>query len=292
MRTGKRKDPAPSRTLFDPDPQGHGGAFSELPYYWALKSCADDPDEKRFGGCERWAFGQVVEHEVSLYEPRGYIVGPLTWKIGKSRASDLSRSGTPTQIPAFVEHDALAFKKCTACGILLLENYAVFKQLVERGAWNALNMVLATGSGIPRVAIRRLLHRLSGELKLPVYLLTDNDTWGYFIFSLVKRGLLGPHAFSEYMGVANLRFLGMRAGDVDLLTAKSLLRPWKPEWDLRLKNIGKYSCFQTAAWKSELDDFKGQQGAVDLTAFYESLGPERFLSEYLEPKIRLRQWLR
>ena len=62
----KRRTPGPTRTLFDLNYKGHGGGFGEHPYYDALMSRANDPDEKRFGGFETSIFGHVVEHKIKL----------------------------------------------------------------------------------------------------------------------------------------------------------------------------------------------------------------------------------
>jgi len=281
-----------TRTLFEPNCLKDHPEFGQLPYCWAVRSLSNDSENQDFQELEPAIFSHVLEHEISLYEPRGWIIGPLKWKLGKQRATNLGKLTSPVRIPAFVEQDAVRFEQCTAQGILLVENERVFRHLAECGAWAELNVVLVTGSGIPRVAMRRLLHRFVEELKKPVYLLTDNDTWGYFIFSLLKRGMMGPHAFSECLGISDLRFVGLRADDAKSLSKPIAIRPWKPIWDERIKHMRSYSCFRNKRWQQEFDRFEKQGGGVDLYTVCDSLGYKQFVREYLSQKLRLKKWLR
>ena len=50
------------------------------------------------------------------------------------------------------------------------------------------NCIMTHGGGQPPRGVRRILHLLHHELKLPVYCLLDNDPWGYYIYSVIKQG--------------------------------------------------------------------------------------------------------
>ena len=63
--------------------------------------------------------------------------------------------------------------------------------------------------------MRRLLHRLHNELKLPVYCLLDNDPWGYYIYSVIKQGSINLAYESQRMAIPNARFLGLRSNDFE-----------------------------------------------------------------------------
>ncbi len=199
-----------SRTLFDADTTRR--IEKDIPLFTGLHMLADSEDG-RYPLHEAAIFAHVAEHEVALYEPRGWMCGPLMVRIGKGRCTDLSKLKHPWRVPAYVERDALSFCDCSATGVLLVESDPVFMNLFGRQIAQKLNLLLVTGCGIPRLAVRRLLFRLSTELGLPVYLLTDSSTWGYFAFSVLKRGLLAPHARFEYAAIRDLRFLGMRRDD-------------------------------------------------------------------------------
>ena len=55
---------------------------------------------------------------------------------------------------------------------------------------------------------RRLIQRLNNELKLPVYVLVDNDPWGLYIYSVVKQGSISLAYESMRMACPKARYLG------------------------------------------------------------------------------------
>jgi len=82
----------------------------------------------------------------------------------------------------------IQFKKCAAKFILHVEKDTVWQRFNEDKFWRKHKCILTHGSGQPPRGVRRLLHRLQDELKLPVYCLLDNDPWGYYIYSVIKQG--------------------------------------------------------------------------------------------------------
>ena len=73
--------------------------------------------------------------------------------------------------------------------MLHVEKGTVWQRFNEDKFWRKHNCILTHGGGQPPRGVRRLLHRLHNELKLPVYCLLDNDPWGYYIYSVIKQGL-------------------------------------------------------------------------------------------------------
>ena len=63
--------------------------------------------------------------------------------------------------------------------------------------------------------MRRLLHRLHNELKLPVYCLLDNDPWGYYIYSVLKQGSINLAYESKRMAIPDAKFVGLRSIDFE-----------------------------------------------------------------------------
>lgn len=284
--TKRRK---PIRTLFDPNYRLPGNS-QNLPYSMTVTSSTVQ-DDSRLPDLEAETFSHVAEHETYLYEPRGKMAGLITVRLRGAKAINLEKKGV-FPIPVCVEHDALEIVKCNAKGILLIEDEVLFENLCNVKAWAALDLVLVTGCGIPRISVRRLLHRLAEEQNKPVYLLTDNDTWGYFIFSLLKRGMLAPNQFMEPFALHDLRFIGLRAGDTNHLDSSSrYLRPWKDCWDLRLKYLKRYSCFQSFAWKQEFQMFNVQRGAISARTLSELLGLDHFVDHFIKQRIDLKEWL-
>src|SRR5947208_2040557 len=83
--------------------------------------------------------------------------------------------------PSIVEDPGFSVKKCTADFILLIEKSTQFNRLSEDKFWKKHNCVLITGNGQPPRGVRRLCRRIHDEFKKPVYVLVDNDPWGYYI---------------------------------------------------------------------------------------------------------------
>ena len=54
---------------------------------------------------------------------------------------------------------------------------------------------------------------MAQELKLPIYVLVDNDPWGLYIYSVLKQGCINLAYESMRMAVPNVRFLGMSSYD-------------------------------------------------------------------------------
>jgi DNA topoisomerase VI subunit A len=191
----------------------------------------------------------------------------------------------PTALPAWVEDDGLKFVECNAKGIVLFESNGVFNKIIEDVAWRSSNLLFATGCGLPRSGMRRFLHRLSVQFKFPVFILSDNDPWGYFIFSLMKRGLLAPHAECSYLAVENSFYLGLRA-DVDLTSSKEdFVIKWKPYWDIRFEYLMKYSCFQKKEWQTELLQFRDNQAGINCQKLLLSVGSKCFFDKYVANSI-------
>ncbi len=88
---------------------------------------------------------------------------------------------------------------------------AVFHRLNEDCFWSKHKCILGDVGQEARGA-RRLLQRMATELKLPIYVLVDNDPWGLYIYSVLKQGSINL-AYESRMAVPNVRFLGMSAYD-------------------------------------------------------------------------------
>jgi len=48
-----------------------------------------------------------------------------------------------------------------------------------------------------------------------VYVLVDNDPWGYYIYSVVKQGSINLAFESERMAIPKAKFIGLSSGDPD-----------------------------------------------------------------------------
>ena len=152
----------------------------------------------------------ALREELHLFaDKRGIVAGQLVVDDAGDRI-DLSKMGRGGwSIPSICEPSVLKFVKSQAEFILLVEKAAVWSRLNEDAFWKKHKCILMTTQGQATRGARRLLQRLAGELKLPVYVLVDNDPWGLYIYSVLKQGTISLAYESMRLAVPNVRFLGM-----------------------------------------------------------------------------------
>ena len=123
---------------------------------------------------------------------------------------DLSRMGSGGwSIPSITEDYAIEFKKNEAEYVLLVEKEAVWHRLNEDKFWKKNKCILITCDGQATRGVRRILQRMANELKLPIYVLVDNDPWGLYIYSVRQAGLDQPRLrVDAHGGAARRAFSG------------------------------------------------------------------------------------
>ena len=191
---------------------------------------------------------------------RGAMIGELTF-VDSGDTIDATRLGSGGYaIPSIVEPHVIQFKKCKAKFILHLEKDTVWRRFVEDRFWQKHRCILTHGGGQPPRGVRRLLRRMHNELNLPVFVLLDNDPWGYYIYSVIKQGSINLAYESVRMAVPDAKYIGVSSFDFDryeltddvkidldpndVKRAKQILaypwfagkRPWEREIKRMLKN--------------------------------------------------------
>ena len=163
----------------------------------------------------------ALREELHLFaSKRGTMVGPITI-VDSGDTIDLRRMGSGGwSVPSIVEEHVIQFKKCEAKYILLVEKDAVWRRFNEDKFWQQEKCIIVTGQGQPPRGVRRLFQRMHRELKLPVYVLVDNDPWGFYIYSVVKQGSINLAYESVRMAVPDARFIGLSAFDQVTLPAR------------------------------------------------------------------------
>ncbi len=156
--------------------------------------------------------GLLREEMLILSKEKGKVVGNLVIRSGND-IIDLSRMGhgaysiEPTP-------DLIEFKDVDAEYVLVVEKDAVFQQLHRYGFWKKQKAILITSAGQPDRATRRFVRRLNEELKLPVYILSDSDPYGWYIYSVFKIGSITLSYESERLATPNAKFIGVMMTDV------------------------------------------------------------------------------
>ncbi len=233
-----------------------------------------------------------LREELGLFaEPKGAMVGPMTI-TDNGDTIDLSRMGSGGwAVPSIVEDHVIQFGKCTAKFILLIEKGAVWRRFSEDRFWEQHKCMIIHGGGQPPRGVRRLVWRMHNELKLPVYVLVDNDPWGYYIYSVVKQGSINLAFESQRMAIPDARFIGMSSYDADRFdVAKTVSIKLNEQDTRRAKEILNYPWFQKKEWQKEIKHMLKLGVKLELEAL--SNKDFSFITErYLPEKMKKKQWL-
>ncbi len=228
----------------------------------------------------------AMREELHLYAKNaGAMVGPISL-VDSGDAIDCSRMGSGGySIPSIVEDDIVQFKQNDAEFVLHVEKDTVWRRFNEDKFWKKHNCILTHGGGQPPRGVRRMLHRLHHELKLPVYCLLDNDPWGYYIYSVIKQGSINLAYESRRMAIPGARFLGLRSIDFERCQLSNSVQIKLNEQDIkRAKQIAQYPWFANKkAWQKEIEQmlkngFKLEVEALiskDISYVTETYAPER-----------------
>lgn len=203
------------------------------------------------------------EDMLILSKEKGKVVGDMRIRSGND-VIDLSKMGhgaysiEPTP-------DLIDFMDINAEFVLVVEKDAVFQQLHRAGFWKQYKAILVTSAGQPDRATRRFVRRLNEELKLPVYILTDADPYGWYIYSVFKIGSISLSYESERLATPNARFLGVSMTDIfgDKGKKPYLSDQERRNYIIKAKDadvkrameIKNYEWFKTKGWQHEISVF-------------------------------------
>ncbi len=235
---------------------------------------------------------RALREELGLHaEPRGGMVGPATI-VDNGDVIDLTRMGSGGwNVPSIVEPEVIAFRRCDADFVLLIEKGAVWQRFNQDRFWARHKCMIIHGNGQPPRGVRRLIYRMHHELKLPVYVLVDNDPWGYYIYSVVKQGSINLAFESQRMAIPAARFIGMSSYDADAFEIPAHVpMPLTDEDRRRAREIREYPWFASKPWQKEIKHMEALGVKLELEAL--SNKNFRFITEdYLPRKLREKKWL-
>ncbi len=240
------------------------------------------------------------EEMLILSKEKGKVVGDMRIRSGDD-IIDLSKMGhgaysiEPT--PDFIE-----FKDVNAEFVLVIEKDAVFQQLHRAGFWKKYKALLITSAGQPDRATRRFVRRLSDELGLPVYILTDADPYGWYIYSVFKVGSITLSYESERLATPSARFLGVSMIDI-FGSSKLKKKPYLTEAERknyiikatetdikRAKELKSYEWFRTKRWLEEINIFLQKKAKLEIEALT-SKGLRFLMDTYIPEKIETGDWI-
>src|SRR5512133_597775 len=234
----------------------------------------------------------ALREELHLFASRkGSMVGPITIR-DSGDTIDLRRMGSGGwAVPSIVEENVIQFVRHEAKYILLIEKDAVWTRFNEDKFWKRQRCIILQGGGQPPRGVRRLVQRLHSELKLPVYVLVDNDPWGFYIYSVMKQGSINLAYESMRMAVPDARFIGLSSFDKDAYQLPSNVAIRMNAQDVaRARQMLAYPWFEAARWQREIEEMVKSGEKYELEALSRR-GISFITEEYLPRKLRDRDWL-
>jgi len=242
--------------------------------------------------------GLLREEMLILSKEKGKVVGNMRIRSGND-IIDLSRMGhgayaiEPTP-------DLIEFIDVDAEYVLVVEKDAVFQQLHRIGFWKKHKAILITSAGQPDRATRRFVRRLNEELGLPVYILTDADPYGWYIYSVFKIGSITLSYESERLATPKARFIGVSMTDIFGYGKKKpyLTEQERRNYIIKAKDadikrayeLRNYRWFQTKKWQIEIDIFLNKKAKLEIEAMT-SKGLRFLADKYLPEKIETGDWI-
>lgn len=192
-------------------------------------------------------------------------------------------------IPSNVEE--IKFKKVTGKYLIYMEKAAVWERLHEDKFWEKQNCIILCSQGQTTRGVRRLLQRLHSEHNLPVFVLTDFDSYGIYIYSVIKFGSIGLAHMAETLAIPSVKFLGITADDIINYDLKKHFIKMKDVDIARLKQIADYEWFRgNKAWQRQFKMMKDFGAKVEIQAL-SSKGITFISEQYLPEKIRKKDFI-
>ncbi len=234
----------------------------------------------------------ALREELHLFASRkGTMVGPITIR-DSGDTIDLRRMGSGGWgVPSIVEENVIEFGRHEAKYVLLVEKDAVWSRFNEDRFWKRQSCIIVHGGGQPPRGVRRLVRRLNAELKLPVYVLVDNDPWGFYIYSVVKQGSINLAYESMRMAVPDARFVGLSSFDKSAFRLPPNVAIKMDDGDVsRARQMLAYPWFKARQWQREIQEMIDSGVKYELEALSRR-GISFITEEYLPKKLRDREWL-
>ena len=226
-------------------------------------------------------------------DQKGSLAGPVIVREPTfNTESDCTKAGASGYgVPSICEPDTVELVSTDADFVLVIEKQAVWNRLNEDRFWKKHNCLILTGKGQPDRGTRRIINRLHKELKLPIYVVTDADAWGYYIYSVIKQGSINLSFVSDRLGTPEAKFVGLTTQDVTEFNIPKNVTIKLNEGDKkRIQELLNYMWFKPKEWQHELKNMLQVGYKLEL----ESLSNKdiRFITEkYLPEKISKKDFL-
>ena len=228
-------------------------------------------------------------------EKGGSVAGQLTvidvdQDTKKQLKIDCTKFGSGSySVPSSVEHLKFQTK---AKFILAIETAGMFQRLVKHNYAKKANCILISMGGVPTRACRRFIRRLSDDKKIPVYVFTDGDPYGFFsIYRTLKVGSGNAAHINKYFCVPNAKFIGITPQDI--VDYKLPSHPLKDIDKKKIKDVIKNDPFCAAhkEWQKALNQMAKLGKRAEQQALAKH-GLNFVITDYLPNKLKNKKtWL-
>lgn len=266
--------------------------------FYNLKRTIPDTNENIFDEQEE-SNTIIVDLEVTLdllreqlnliADRKGIVAGNVIIK-DRGDTIDWSKLGSGGwSIPSTV--DEIDFKKVDAEFVLVVEKNAGFERLHEDKFWQKNKCILIGTGGQPSRGTRLLIQMLNSEFNLPVYVFCDADSFGAYIYSVIKYGSMSLAHISDKIATPDAKYIGLTISDVYEYDLKKCTIKAKEIDIKRAKELLNYEWFKkNPRWVRELNLMieKGIKAEIEALS-HRGL---KFMSEtYLPEKLEKRDFL-
>lgn len=273
------------------------GLFYQLKY-----SLGEDVDESIFD--EQSESNPLIEDlEVSLDLKRedlnlnanrkGVLAGNMKVidNFGNERqeidCSKMGRSGW--QIPSDVDND-IEFVDLKAKYAIVVEKDALWQRLNEDKFWKKENAILITPQGQASRGTRRLIRKLADQ-GLPIYVFTDSDAWGWYIYWTIKTGSINLAYIGGEVATPEARFIGVTMSDLDKYSFLNKLTIRATDVDIKRAQemLGYEWIKKHKEWVHELERMIKSKKKLEQDALQ---GPRlTFVDDYIKDKVKNKDFL-
>jgi|AntDeeMinimDraft_6_1070357.scaffolds.fasta_scaffold00009_16 DNA topoisomerase-6 subunit A len=240
----------------------------------------------------------AIREDLHLFaEPKGRLFGPITINDSGDSIDCMAMGTSGLAIPSIVDH--YEFEEHSADFILVVETSAMVNRLVEEDFHKDHNAILIGTGGQPARGARRLINIMHNRLDLPVYVFTDGDPWGYYIYSVLKSGSMSLAFQSDRLATPDAKLIGMTMEDIDEYGLEHVTEGLKgkssdnggPTKDYkRITDVMDYEWMQNDQWQNQFQKMLDKGVRVEQQALAAN-SLEFVANEYLPQKIENKNFL-
>ncbi len=216
-------------------------------------------------------------------EERSAIFGDLTieYTVPGYEGRTLNLSSHPDGYLIGPSLSTAEFRDTSAEMIIAIEKGGLFTRFVEEKVHSRFKSIIIDTAGQAPRSTRYMLRRLSRELRLPVYILTDGDVYGEHIAMVIISGSVGAAHLRE-LTVPDAKWIGVWGSDI-----MKYKLPTIPMTEIDIKRIyelKKDPRYKGGIWQRELDVFLKLKRKSELEAF-SKYGLTTITDKYLPEKL-------